>query len=330
MIFPRQATWWLAGWAAGQLMSFPLRAENLAPPPPVKLFSAPTNLMPPLPPPASPVDMFRQLLAMSARDRQKFLTNRPPVFRARLLAKIREYEALDPDERELRLRATELRWYLLPFFHEPATNHAAHFAQVPEDLRELVKTRVDEWDALPPQLQQEFLASEPALHYFTHVDLASSPPPLPPGADGYKNPGADDPSGWNSLSAAEHQKIAAQFSQFFELTPAEKQKTLNTLSDAERRQMAKTLQAFDQLPAAQRRECVRAFSKFAVMTPQARAEFLKNAERWSQMSPKDRQVWRDLVATVPQWPPLPESLIMPPMPMPMTPRLHPGVATNRN
>ena len=35
------------------------------------------------------------------------------------------------------------------------------------------------------------------------------------------------------------------------------------------------------------------------------AEFLKNAERWSQMSPAERQAWRDLVANVPQWPPLP-------------------------
>ena len=65
-------------------------------------------------------------------------TTKPAVARARLLAKVREYEVLGPDERELRLRATELRWHLLPFFHEPATNHAARLALVPDDLRELV------------------------------------------------------------------------------------------------------------------------------------------------------------------------------------------------
>ena len=31
------------------------------------------------------------------------------------------------------------------------------------------------------------------------------------------------------------------------------------------------------------------------------------------MSPKERQAWRDLVAHVPQWPPLPPGFIMPPI-----------------
>ena len=333
MIFSRQASWWLACCAAGQLVGFSLCAENITPPSPVKLFSTPTNLMPPVPKTSSPVDFFRQLLAMSPRDRAMFLTNKPAASRERLLAKVHEYEALGPDERELRLRATELRWQLSPFFHEPATNHATRLALVPEDLRELVKTRVEEWDALPPQLQQEFLANERALHYFTHVDSTNNPPlppPLPPDAGRHHGPSDDDQARWNALSADERQKITAQFSQFFELTPAEKQKTLNTLSDAERKQMEKTLQSFDQLSGAQRVQCVRAYTKFAGMNPQDRAEFLKNAEHWSQMSPKDRQTWRDLVAHVPLWPPLPNAAIMPPRPTPLTPRIHPGVATNLN
>jgi hypothetical protein len=65
------------------------------------------------------------------------------------------------------------------------------------------------------------------------------------------------------------------------------------------------------------------------MSPQDRAEFLKNAERWSQISPKERQAWRDLVAQVPQWPPLPAALIMPPLP-PALKTFHPAVATNHN
>ncbi len=331
MIFPRQAKWWLACCAAGQLACFPIEAQTNTSFPSAKPSSVPTNLIPP--PAGSPVDFFRQLLAMSAHERVQFLTNRPPVLRERILAKVREYEVLGPDERELRLRATELRWCLLPFFHEPATNHAARLALVPEDMRELVKTRVEEWDLLPPQLQQEFLANEPALHYFTHVNPASNPPPLPPMPPD-PNPshaaGGMDPSRLNALSAGERQQITAQFNQFFELTPAEKQKTLNTLSAAERQQMEKTLQSFDQLPATQRAQCVRAYSQFAGMNPQERAEFLKNAERWSQMSPRDRQVWRDLVTHVPLWPPLPQTSLTPPMPPAITPRPRPPVATNLN
>src|SRR4051812_21202999 len=75
------------------------------------------TLPPPLPPPPplkSPVDLFRELLGLSLTERRQFLSNRAPIIQKRLLAKVREYESLKPDERELRLRATELRWYLLP------------------------------------------------------------------------------------------------------------------------------------------------------------------------------------------------------------------------
>jgi hypothetical protein len=315
---PSQTHFWLACCLAGQLAVLPLRAENAAPP------------LPSLPQPHSPVDFFRQLLAMPPSDRENFLTNKPPEFREHLLAKIREYQMLDPNERELRLRATELRWYLTPFFHEPETNHAARLAQVPDDLRGLVKNRVGEWDILPPQLQQEFLANEHALHYFTHIDSTNSPPPLPLDSNWHHGPNDEDQSRWNALSPDERRQITAQFNQFFELTSAEKQKTLNTLSVAERLQMEKTLQSFDKLPPAQRIECVHAYSKFAGMNPQERAEFLKNAEHWSQMSPAERQTWRDLVAHVPQWPPLPPTFIMPPMPPSLAQHIHPVVATNHN
>ena len=92
---------------------------------------------------SSPVDFFRQLLAMRPAEREIFLTNRPPEIRKRILVKVNEYEALDPNTRELRLRATELRWYLMPLLRESPTTRAARLAQVPEDIRELVVDRLD-------------------------------------------------------------------------------------------------------------------------------------------------------------------------------------------
>ena len=92
--------------------------------------------------------------------------------------------------------------------------------------------------------------------------------------------------------------------------------------------MEKTLQTFDNLPAAQRAECIRAFTKFASMSAVGKQEFLKNAERWSQMSPGERQTWRDLVANVPQWPPLPPRADAAAAARP--PHSHPAVATNHN
>jgi hypothetical protein len=285
----------------------------------VKLISAPAN---DLPPPRSPVEFFRQLLAMPPDERENSLKIHPPEIRARILAKVAEYEALDPDERELRLRATELRWYLMPLLREPPTNRAARLAQVPDDLRELVRSRLEEWIILPPPLQQEFLDNERTLAYFSHIDPANVPPPPEPGG-----PGNDDQAHWNALTENQRRQITAQFNQFFELTPDEKQEALNTLSAAERAQMEKTLQSFGNLPPAQRDECIRAFAKFAGMGATEKAEFLKNAARWSQMSPEERQTWRDLVQNVPEWPPLPPGFVAS---TPVPGAVHPAVATNRN
>jgi hypothetical protein len=315
----RQARWWPAVFAAGQLLISPLPAQNATNiPAPEKSFAARTNGVSPLARGrSSPVDFFRQLLAMTPDERDDFLTNRPPEIRTRILAKIAEYEALDPNERELRLRATELRWYLMPLLRDSPTNRAARLAQIPDDIRGLVQARLDEWSILPPTLKQEFLENEHILRYFTRLEVGNS------ASENFgRQPSETERMHWSELSEGEQHQVAAGFKQFFELTPDEKQAALNTLSEAERQQMEKTLQAFDKMPAAQRAECVNAFTKFASMTALEQAEFLKNAERWSAMSPAERQAWRDLVVNVPQWPPLPIGMTPPP------PDVPPAMATN--
>jgi hypothetical protein len=227
----------------------------------------------------SPVYFFRQLLVMPPAERMKSLAGRTPESRARILAKVHEYLALDADERELRLRATELRWYLTPLLQMAPTNRVERLAQVPPELQRLVKSRLTEWDVLPPPLKQEFLAYDKALNAVAHVDTSNAPAASP-----------------------QQQKIAGEFEVFLSLTPGEKQKLLGTLSAPERAQMEKTLQTFDQLPPQQRELCERNYGKFAGMSDAERAEFLKNAESWSKMSPQERQTWRELVAHIPLWP----------------------------
>lgn len=266
---------------------------------------------------------------MPPDERENFITNKPAEVRQRILAKVAEYEALGPDERELRLRATELRWYLLPLMREAPTNRDARLAQVPADMRGLVKSRLDQWIILPPPLQEEFLDDERAMRYFSHVESTNGPPPDYGWHHGQSNL---DTARWNAMPEEERGKITARVNQFFELTPVEKEETLNTLSDAERRQMQKTLESFDKLPPLQRTECIHAFAKFAGMGAAQQREFLKNAESWSKMSPADRQAWRDLVTHVPEWPPLPPDFNAPPAPaMPPMPQvMRPVVATNRD
>jgi hypothetical protein len=245
------------------------------------------------------VGVFRKLLVMSPADREELLARRPSEIRTRILAKVQEYEMLDPDERELRLRATELRWYVVPMLKLPRADREERMVHVPAELRSSVQSRLMQWDLLPPPLKEEFLTNETTLHYFAQATM----------------PATD----------SQQEKAAARFSRFFDLTPGEKEDLLRTLSAEERMQMDKTLKTFDQLPPQQRLLCVRNYAKFAGMNEAERTEFLKNADKWSKMSPVERQTWRDLVAHVPLWPPLPMPPPMPPPLPPMPPKA--GVAS---
>jgi hypothetical protein len=321
----RQTLGWLVFCVAGQgIVSGTFAGAVPAVPPPATVFSARTNILSPLSRPRSPVALFRQLLAMTPEEREAFLTNRPPQIREGILDKVNEYVALDPNERELRLRSTELRWYLLPLLQGSSGNRAAKLAQVPVDMRELVRSRLDQWSILPPQLQQEFLENEQALHYFAHLDVSNNITMqriAPPGSELAR---------WTTMTETQRKQATASVDQFFSLTPDEKEAALKTLADTERRQMQRTLQAFDNLPPDQRDECIRAFAKFSGMSVSEKQEFLRNAERWSQMSPADRQAWRDLVVNVPEWPPLPPAFLAQPPPPPLPPDFHPATTSNPN
>lgn len=272
---------------------------------------------PPMPvAPPSPVFYFRKLLAMSPQQLQVALAHKPTGVRARILAKVVEYRALDPDERELRLRATELRWYLMPILQAPPEQRSADVALVPADMRDVVQSRLMEWQILPPQLQKEFLDNQHIAGYFAGLSTTSG------NSDG-SAPSGDEQSRWNTYSETERQAMIAEVIHFYDLSAVEKQKVLGELTAVELKQTGTTLEAFDKMPPLQRAECIRAFGKFSNMSPEERTNFLKNAQRWSKMTPSERKTWRDLVAHVPQWPPLPPAAIMPHLPLGNIPRVPP-------
>jgi len=280
-----------------------VRAQNPTPPPVdfTDTFTNPVSTTSAL---QSPVSFFRKLLVLSPPELNDALTNRPPEARERILAKIEEYKLLPPNEREARLRATDLRWWLTPMLGLAPDARANRLARVPEDLRPLINSRLEQWSILPPTLQEEYLANEQALRYFALLPMPPSP-----------------------AVVERQQKIAASFNRLFELTPDEKEETLNTLPETERAQMEDTLKAFNHLPPQQREVCLRSYTKFAGMTAGEQAEFLKNAERWSTLTPEERQSWRELVNQVPIWP----VGWTPPSPPPLPPDFSsPNPATNLN
>ena len=284
--------------------------------------------LPPAPQPRWPISFFRELLALSAGERKQALTNHPPAAQTVILAKVREYESLPADERELRLRVTELQSYLRPLMSARDTNRAVQLARIPEADRKLVEDRLREWDKLTPEAQKELMEHETTLLYLAQIEGRTDEQRrviltnIPSGRREMLERGI---ARWEAMSEEQRGKVLGRFNRFFELGEPEKEKALKTLSEPERRQIEKTLRAFDRLRPDQRSECMRSFAKFASLSVAERQEFLKNAERWEQMSPNERQAWRELVRKMPPAPP-PRWAPRPPLP-PAT-RSTPTAVTN--
>jgi hypothetical protein len=275
----------------------------------------------------SPVAMFRELLAMTPQQRQETLSIRPPDIQKRILEKLDEYQILPGELRELRLRETELRWYLRPLMDEPRENRAAELARVPAELRAQVEERIQMWDILPTPLQEQFKDNDLIASYFaqarfaTPQQLAALMQTIPPDRRKALQEGLET---WKGMSEGQREQALASFNKFFELTPEQKEKALDLVSDEERSQMEQTLASYAHLTPEQRRQCISSFEKFAGMGVAEREQFLKNAELWGKMAPAERQKWRELVTVAPI---TPRVMPLPPRPQSSGGAYSPSITT---
>lgn len=277
--------------------------------------------------PVSPIEYFRELLAMSPAERERALQEKKPEQRNSLLAKISEYEAMSADERELRLRMTQLRWQLVPLMKVPPIERIKTLASIPSEDRALLERRLKIWDEIPVHLQKEFLENEALIGYVLRWEsstpqekeklLSAFPPERRAKLE-------QQLASWQALPLERRQQHCSQFTEFFELDDKEKEKTLRTLSAADREQMEKTLERFNKLPPEQRKRCLDSFTKFTGMSTEQRSQFLKNAERWETMTPSEREVWRKLVMKSTPQPPLPPGI----RPLPPSPPRSAVASTN--
>lgn len=249
----------------------------------------------------SPVAMFRELLNMDPEARAKALADRRDETRKRVLAKIREYQSLRPEERELRLQVTELGYYLRPLMQTPATNRAAQLAGIPEGYRGMVQVRLEKWDNLSPVNQNKLLLNDAAIRAMTELTNSVSTNVTRIRSVVLQH----TINRWNQLPSKEREELTNRFDDFFQLKPGEIQKAVRILSPEERAQINATLQKFGSLTANQRAKCIQSFEKLAAMSLGEREQFFKNAERWEMMTPKERDEWRKLVETAPSLPPYP-------------------------
>jgi hypothetical protein len=280
-------------------------------PPVAKQTPAARVNQPPLP--TAPLDFFRQLLPMTAEQREAALEKYSPKAREFVTAKLKEYEAMPPAERENRLRTIELRRHLLALMRMAPTNRAVRIQAVPERDRPLVEERLRLWDRLSPEVQRDVLECEPAMAAFastgTQVPTSSTGSPLSSNMLARIN---QSMAYLNELQPEKRAELYHNFQEFFELSEKEKARaldSLDTLSDAERKQMERTLQTFNRLPREQRDQCIAGFQKFTALSRDEQEQFLRSVARWQAMSPRDRETWRSLVRSkaIPR-PPLPPGL----------------------
>lgn len=254
----------------------------------------------------SPIEVFRNLLAMPPEEREKQLAIYPPELRPRIEAKLEEYQILPEPYREMRLQVTELRWYLLPLLQAPASERPARLNTIPEPMRRLVATRLDEWNLWPPQLRQEVLEYQSTLSRFVGHGADAHPSPVREDLPERERSELEERfASWQALPAEQRQQIYARFEHYFDLSEAEKQKILQPLPEPEREETERALGPIEKWPREQQEQYIAAFRRFAELSGEERRRFLDNAQRWQRMSEPERQAWRDLVKQLADAPPLP-------------------------
>lgn len=309
------ARWHMAVFAVLMMGVLGAGAENPPVPPPVPMQ---TTLQ------KSPVELFRELLAMNADEREKKLASRPAGNRTAILAKLREYEAMEQGEREIRLQVTQLRWDLLRMVNLSAEERSNLMLQLPDREREPLKARLAEWDTLPVAVQSEVLDYEKNLEKSraakfvpaTNSVADTGAPPMPPVIP---NGTAQVFEHFRKLPMAERQQVAVSCRHFFELTEEEKQKTLGLIPAQSRVEASKALKNLSNLRPDQREKYFEAFQKFSEMSDGERREFVNNFVRWKNLTEEERRAWRNVVRKLEPLPPMPPGIRGPLLPPPMPP-----------
>lgn len=299
------------GLAAGDI---PMSTNTPPSPPAVPIPRPPT--LPARLTPLQSARVFRELVTATPSKRAEALASRTPQQRKYLEERLREFDALDPAERELRLRLLELRAGLLPLMRLAPADRAPSLAALPQDYRVLIEQRLREWDQLPADQQQELLQNESALSLVPglmnqnptrqELIIQTATPERRARLEA-------EIRRWNALEGAQRERILKHFNRFFDLSDRQQQRTLNSLSPDQRAQTQRALRALEKLPPEERSRCLAAFERFAAMTESEKVQFLQNAARWRAMSPAERQAWRSITAKLPPTPP-PRPRLLPPAP----------------
>ncbi|MBL6763615.1 MAG: hypothetical protein ISQ14_01565 [Verrucomicrobiae bacterium] len=260
----------------------------------------------------SPLEFFRKLLVMDVPARDAELRKLSPGSRAALQGKIAEYAALSPGERELRLRATELRYFLRPLLGIGSELRGRAVAVMPEEFRALVAARLDQWDRLDAATRKAILDNEWMLLGVLRIGPQFAATAVSAeSARGDATALQERLRAWQGLSVAKQAELLERFNRFFSLNAREKEQVFERLPEYQRIKVFATIEEIRELPEGERLACMDALRRFVDMNAIERATLIRNAELWRGLSGTERQAWRMVVQ---KFPPMPPGIEMPPLP----------------
>ncbi len=260
------------------------------------------------------LDQFDRLLTGAGEDRDTILASKTDQQRKFLRTELSRLESMTPAVREVALISMRSRYYLLELVKlRPEVRQSAVDA-IPEKDRQLVVEKLQRWDRLPQELQQEVLQNERTVRYVLQLDgltSAERKKVLPTLPESLRKSWEDKLTEWKALSPERRQRISSQAVRFFELSTKERAKVLENLPEQQRRQAEESIKAFDKLPTAERAACLESVPKVFEMPEQSRDQFIDTLERWKRLSVKDRQMWKNVTTVLPPagLPPLPGTKI---------------------
>jgi hypothetical protein len=250
---------------------------------------------------------------MTPAARAVELQKKSPKNRAIIEDRLKEFDALPKDQREVRLKLMELRWQLMSLIRLAPTNRAPAIKLIPEQDRLLVNERLRYWDQLEPDIQKAVLENEMMLSYIISgqaantTELTNRIETLPPNL---RSNLLATMQRWRQMTPQEQQTIYQNFRSVFDLDDRQRQKVISQgafdrSSATEQEKIALVLKNIENLPRDQRERWMNSLQRFTSMSMEERARFVQNAERWQKMSEAERQTWRNLTRKMPPLPPLP-------------------------
>ncbi|MSU61387.1 MAG: DUF3106 domain-containing protein [Pedosphaera sp.] len=260
------------------------------------------------------LDLFDRLLTGTPEERDTILASKTDQHRKFLRTELSRLESMTPADREVALISMRSRYYLLELVKVRPEVRQPAVAAVPEKDRQLVLEKLQRWDRLPQELQQEVLQNERTVRYVLQLDglsTAERKKVLPTLPESLRKSWEDKLTEWKALSPERRQRISSQSIRFFELSTKERAKVLENLPEQQRRQAEESIKAFDKLPTAERAACLESVPKMFEMPEQNLDQFIDTLERWKRLSVKDRQMWKNVTTVLPpaNLPPLPETMI---------------------